>query len=60
MEPFKFTPGNDPWKAKGADTGTVFDAVDLADGEWVDYDEKGSVGVSVMGIESKFAISAKR
>lgn len=28
------------WKAKGAESGTVFDEVDLSDGEWVEYDEK--------------------
>ena len=28
------------WKCKGAESGTVFNEVDLDEGEWVDYDEK--------------------
>ena len=28
------------WKAKGAESNTVFEEIDLTDGEWVDYDEK--------------------
>ena len=30
------------WRCKGAESGTVFDEVDLEEGEWVDYDEKAS------------------
>ncbi|CCL98285.1 uncharacterized protein FIBRA_00279 [Fibroporia radiculosa] len=35
--------GFDPrgvWSCSGLDSGTVFDEVDLREGEWVDYDEK--------------------
>lgn len=28
------------WKCVGQESGTVFDEVDLSEGEWVDYDEK--------------------
>ncbi|CAG7846330.1 SubName: Full=Uncharacterized protein {ECO:0000313/EMBL:CCA69672.1} [Serendipita indica DSM 11827] len=31
------------WKCKGAESETVFDEVDLSEGEWVDYDEKASI-----------------
>lgn len=30
------------WKCKGIDSGTVFAEVDMAEGEWTDYDEKVS------------------
>ncbi|KAH7044865.1 hypothetical protein BKA57DRAFT_396972, partial [Linnemannia elongata] len=28
------------WKAKGAESGTPFEDIDLTDGDWADYDEK--------------------
>ena len=31
------------WKCQGADSGTVFDEVELEEGEWVDYDEKVAI-----------------
>lgn len=43
------------WKCKGAESETVFDEVDLSEGEWVDYDEKASLPVGVTSIESKWA-----
>lgn len=43
------------WKCEGVEKGTKFPEVDLAEGEWVDYDEKASVPVSVMSVESKWA-----
>jgi len=50
--------GFDPqgiWKCKGTESGTVFDEVDLGgEGEWVDYDEKASLPVGVMHIESQW------
>ncbi|KIM26063.1 hypothetical protein M408DRAFT_199463 [Serendipita vermifera MAFF 305830] len=49
--------GFDPqgtWKCKGTDSGTVFDEVDFEEGEWTDYDEKASLPVSIMAIESKW------
>jgi len=30
------------WECVGVDSGTVFQDVDLSEGEWVDYDEKVS------------------
>ncbi|KAF9925991.1 hypothetical protein FBU30_004314 [Linnemannia zychae] len=44
----------DGWKAKGAESGTPFEDIDLTDGDWADYDEKGGVPVAIGGIESKF------
>ncbi|KII93877.1 hypothetical protein PLICRDRAFT_36098 [Plicaturopsis crispa FD-325 SS-3] len=49
--------GFDPrgtWKCRGAESGTVFDDVDLSEGEWVDYDEKAAVPVGVSNIESQW------
>ncbi|KAI0053343.1 DUF866-domain-containing protein [Auriscalpium vulgare] len=49
--------GFDPrgtWKCKGVESGTVFDEVDLTDGEWVDYDEKTKEPVGITNIESKW------
>ncbi|EPQ60572.1 DUF866-domain-containing protein [Gloeophyllum trabeum ATCC 11539] len=42
------------WKCVGAESGTVFNEVELEGGEWVDYDEKASLPVSVMKFESKW------
>ncbi|CAO3565560.1 unnamed protein product [Mortierella alpina] len=42
------------WKAKGAESNTVFEEIDLTDGEWVDYDEKSEVPVGISKIEAKF------
>lgn len=39
LEPVDFEPRMG-WKAKGAESGTVFDDVDLSEGEWVEYDDK--------------------
>jgi hypothetical protein len=30
----------DGWVAKGAESGTPFEDIDLTEGEWVEYDEK--------------------
>lgn len=39
LELVDFAP-REGWKAKGAESGTVFEDVDLTDGDWADYDEK--------------------
>ncbi|KAF5134967.1 hypothetical protein MHUMG1_00906 [Metarhizium humberi] len=38
------------WLAEGIDSGTKFTAIDLADGEWFDYDEKAGEEVSIKDI----------
>ncbi|KAF9093192.1 hypothetical protein BGX23_003548 [Mortierella sp. AD031] len=42
------------WKAKGAESGTPFEDIDLTDGDWAEYDEKSELPVGITGIESKF------
>ncbi|THY01527.1 DUF866-domain-containing protein [Aureobasidium pullulans] len=37
------------WKATGIDSNTKFDAIDLTEGDWYDYDEKASEEVSIQG-----------
>ncbi|KAG0265504.1 hypothetical protein DFQ27_000583 [Actinomortierella ambigua] len=53
MEPVAFEP-REGWKAKGAETETVFEDIDLTDGDFADYDEKSELPVSISGIEAKF------
>ncbi|KAF8527885.1 DUF866-domain-containing protein [Hysterangium stoloniferum] len=44
------------WKCEGIKSGTKFSNVDLDDGgEWVDYDEKDAVPVSVMAVEGQWS-----
>jgi len=35
------------WEAKGSESSTPFKGIDLAEGEWYDYDEKAGDEVSV-------------
>lgn len=35
------------WLADGIDSGTKFTGIDLAEGEWFDYDEKAGEEVSI-------------
>ncbi|KAF9980748.1 hypothetical protein BGZ75_008025 [Mortierella antarctica] len=42
------------WKAKGAESGTVFEDIDLTEGDWADYDEKSELPVAISNIEAKF------
>ncbi|KAF9337616.1 hypothetical protein BG006_003789 [Podila minutissima] len=53
LEPVNFEPRMG-WKAKGAESGTVFDDVDLSEGEWVEYDDKSELPVGISNIEAKF------
>ncbi|POY70797.1 hypothetical protein BMF94_6209 [Rhodotorula taiwanensis] len=49
---------NGVWTAKGAESGTVFDEVELSNesgNEWSDYDEKAGTSVSIMEVETKIA-----
>ncbi|EAU93199.2 hypothetical protein CC1G_10267 [Coprinopsis cinerea okayama7 len=50
--------GFDPkgiWKCEGAESGTVFDEVDLSEGEWNDYDDKSALPVGVSKIECEWS-----
>ncbi|KAG0244909.1 hypothetical protein BGW41_005508 [Actinomortierella wolfii] len=53
MEPVNFE-AREGWKAKGAETDTVFEDIDLTDGDFADYDEKSELPVSINSIEAKF------
>eukprot|EP00128_Syssomonas_multiformis_P011581 Colp12_sorted_trinity150504_noHs@20298 len=53
IELFDFSP-RDGWVAEGAETGTKFNAVDLSEGEWVEYDEKNKESVGIYEISSEF------
>lgn len=50
--------GFDPkgtWKCVGVESRSVFDEVDLTDGEWADYDEKGVLPVGVSKVEGEWS-----
>ncbi|KPI37001.1 uncharacterized protein AB675_6078 [Cyphellophora attinorum] len=53
LEFTEFKPDGE-WLAKGIDSGSKFEAIDLSEGEWFDYDEKAGDEVSVK--EIKWAI----
>lgn len=40
--------------------GTVFENVNLSGGDWVDYDENGSMPVSVDNLKSRFDVVKSR
>ncbi|KAL9615981.1 MAG: hypothetical protein Q9204_008633 [Flavoplaca sp. TL-2023a] len=42
---------NGEWLAKGLETPTIFTAIDLAEGEWYDFDEKSGEEVSIKDIK---------
>ncbi|CAO3671718.1 hypothetical protein G6F70_004759 [Rhizopus microsporus] len=44
----------DSWSAKGAETETTFNDIDLSEGEWADYDEKAGEPVGISNIEVEF------
>jgi hypothetical protein len=39
------------WLATGTESGTKFEEISLADGEWFDYDEKAGQEVSIREIK---------
>lgn len=50
--------GFDPqgtWKCVGVESGTVFDDVDLTEGEWTDYDEKTTLPVGISKVEGEWS-----
>ncbi|THW60353.1 DUF866-domain-containing protein [Aureobasidium pullulans] len=48
LEFVEFKPDGE-WKATGIGSNTKFDAIDLTEGDWYDYDEKASEEVSIQG-----------
>jgi len=49
--------GFDPegtWRCVGTETGTVFEEVDLSEGEWTDYDEKSKLSVGVSNVKGEW------
>lgn len=42
------------YTAKGAESGTPFNDINLEEKEWVDYDEKSSESVGIYELEFKF------
>ena len=55
LEPTRFHPGSG-FEAVCA-SGTKFGDLDLSEGEWCDFDEKGKVSVGVYGLEGKWEVS---
>ncbi|KAI8388002.1 uncharacterized protein BYT42DRAFT_597211 [Radiomyces spectabilis] len=53
LELVDFSP-RDPWRAKGAESGTPFEDIDLCEGEWAEYDEKSNEPVGISNIEVQF------
>ena len=55
LEPTRFRPG------RGFEvvcsSGTRFGDLDLSEGEWCDFDEKGKVSVGIYGLEGKWEVS---
>ncbi|KAI8995038.1 hypothetical protein BDB01DRAFT_847020 [Pilobolus umbonatus] len=53
LELVDFQP-RESWVAKGAESNSVFEDIDLTEGEWVEYDEKTSEPVGISNIEVQF------
>lgn len=45
------------WQARGLDSGTVFNDIDLTEGDWFDYDEKAGAEVSIKELKWDIARS---
>ncbi|XP_010669152.2 uncharacterized protein LOC104886392 [Beta vulgaris subsp. vulgaris] len=59
LEPLEYSFGCDQWKVETT-AGTVFENVNLSGGDWVDYDENGSMPVSVDNLKSRFDVVKSR
>jgi Eukaryotic protein of unknown function (DUF866) len=46
LEFLEFSPEGE-WLATGVESGTKFSSIDLAEGEWYDYDDKAGEEVSI-------------
>ena len=47
------------WIAVGAESGTIFEDVDLSEGMWTEYDEKMGRCVEISELSSKFTVLKK-
>ncbi|GBG74280.1 hypothetical protein CBR_g18691 [Chara braunii] len=56
LEPIVFYP-RDGWVARGTESGTAFNDIDLSSGEFCDWDEKASASVGIYSIEHKFTVT---
>ncbi|XP_021739079.1 UPF0587 protein C1orf123 homolog [Chenopodium quinoa] len=55
LEPVDYSFGGDQWKIITT-AGTVFENVDLSDGDWADYDEKKKMPTSVGNLQARFEV----
>ncbi|ORX43549.1 DUF866-domain-containing protein [Hesseltinella vesiculosa] len=53
LELVKFSP-RESWTVKGLESNTVFDDVDLTEGEWAEYDEEAGEPVGISNFEVEF------
>ncbi|KAI7899986.1 uncharacterized protein BX663DRAFT_488735 [Cokeromyces recurvatus] len=53
LELVDFQP-RESWTAKGAESDTIFEDIDLTEGEWAEYDEKSGEPVGISNIEVQF------
>jgi hypothetical protein len=54
LEPTGFSAGATAFTVRGAG-GTVWEGADLSE-DWAEYDDRGGLSVSVMGLEGKFEV----
>lgn len=55
LEPVEFAFMGPQWRVESVE-GTVYENVDLSEGEWFEYDEKGSCPVSISKLKSVFEV----
>ncbi|GAA5812537.1 hypothetical protein MFLAVUS_005993 [Mucor flavus] len=53
LELVDFQP-RESWTCKGTESGTVFEEIDLCEGEWAEYDEKSGEPVGISNISVQF------
>ncbi|KAI9251165.1 hypothetical protein EDC94DRAFT_295486 [Helicostylum pulchrum] len=53
LELVDFQP-RESWTCKGTQSGTVFEEIDLCEGEWAEYDEKSGEPVGISNISVQF------
>lgn len=52
--PISYEPGPSMFKCKGAESGKIFDNIDLSGLEWADYDDEENVPVGIYEFSSRF------
>jgi hypothetical protein len=53
VEPFDFSP-RVGFSAEAVKSGTLFEDIDLSDGDWAEYDEEGQQSVGIFSVEHRF------